>query len=805
MIDISSPHLAQISCRNSIGQILYVCEHIGEQALPDLFQGVLDTKTLVSKNYQYLGKPLTLDYFKDVSNWYSNDINLTLFDNLTAMGIDAYNTGHYIITSAKKTNNIATIAYLQMLGTKGTINKVNQINQLYNRTKKVEVEFKADNIACAKIIYENGCPHNEQVTRQNIGAYIAILESTGLQQVHYSLEKDDFSKNNYTIISYSWQQTTRFSQFRWLISKLIARTFCKDYMASDDVIRSYHQSFVTSLDLEVAEKEKQRLKSESYYQQLIEQKEQKEAELILLVKEKTIKLEQSIQDKERLFETFSHELKTPLTLIIGPIEQLLKQKIPLQLEQKLHGVNKNAHRLFELVNSLLSLAEINVQREKRVACNIYSTSQYIISSLQPLAEAKGSQLSLLLKCDENLALQLQIQTWELLLTNLITNAIKYGKANNKISVLVQQNDKDLKLTVTDNNQTLTEAEQDYIFNRFTTVNPGESSHGLGLSIVKELVNNHQGKIKLSASDMGNVFTIYLPLTLSTSADQESLPLTIMANDEQSLKLPELNRSLSTVIRAKVLLVEDNLELAEFLKSSCSDHFEITHKLNGRDALLTLEKELFDIIISDVMMPVMDGFEFCQQVKNNETLQHIPLILLTAKADISSQKKGLALQADDYIGKPFNSEVLMTKIRNQLTSREALKRRLKANLLTSSEKLHSDKTPSGADMLFRKVNDSLEANYSNSEIKAADIAKELYMQEKTLNRKLQTLVGSSISELLREYRLNKSKNLLELGHKPKSVYYECGFNSMSYFSQSFKQEFGVPPSNFQKQHKIKINC
>lgn len=785
MIDISVSQLAQISCRNSIGQILYVCEHMGEEGLPDLFRGILDTKTLISTNYQYLGKPLTLGYFKDVSNWYSNDINLTLFDNLTAMGIDAYNTGHYIITSAKKTHNIATIAYLQMLGTRGTISKVNQINQLYNRTKKVEIEFKADNLVCSKIFYENGCPHNKQVTRQNIGAYVAILESTGLQQVRYSVEEDDFSQNNYTVISYAWQQTTRFSQFRWLMSKLIARLFCKGYMASEDVIRSYHQNFVTSLDLEVAEKEKQRLKSETYYQQLIEHKEQKESELTLLVKEKTIKLEQSIQDKERLFENFSHELKTPLTLIIGPIEQLLKQKFSPEVLQQLTGVNQNAHRLFDLVQMLLSHAEVKIQRNKLVATNILSCSQYILSSLQPLAIQKNATLRLDYQADEGMTLLLQVQTWELLLTNLLTNAIKHGQEKNQIIVTIKENSQNVILAVSDNNPAISETQQQKIFTRFTT--HATDGHGIGLAIVEELANNHHATIEILANEQGNKFIICFPITLKTSVVKNlpvhQLPFSIAPMPEESLP--------------SILLVEDNIELAQFLVSSFSTYFTVTHCVNGRDALLSLEKDLVDLIISDVMMPVMDGYEFCQQVKNDEALSHIPLLLLTAKSDLTSQRKGLALKADDYIGKPFNTDILIQKIQNMINTYQAHAKSIKQQLLNvKSPNITQTPViakPDKEEQLLQQLHSYLQRNYHDAEIKTGDIAQALHQSERNLNRKLKTLAGASLNELLREFRLEQAKQLLENGNKVKEVCFDCGFSSLAYFSRCFTHKFGQPPS------------
>ena len=222
-------------------------------------------------------------------------------------------------------------------------------------------------------------------------------------------------------------------------------------MESDDVIRRYHSSLVDSLENEVSEKEKQRLKSEVYYQKLIEQQEKKEDELKYLVKDKTAKLEQSINEKEQLFENFSHELKTPLTLILGPIEKILKNDLSQELSQELRGIKCNAHRLFDLVQALLTHAELKINKDKKLPSHIVSCTRYIISSLQPLAEQKNINLNVKIQCEKDLTLELQSQTWELLLVNLLTNAIKHGKQRNQIEIVINQNQSHIMLSVSDSN------------------------------------------------------------------------------------------------------------------------------------------------------------------------------------------------------------------------------------------------------------------------------------------------------------------------------------------------------------------
>ncbi len=812
MLDIASSQHAQISCRNSLGKITYVVEHLGEHRLPELFADILDADTLVSRKYQYLGEPLTLAYFKDINNWYNNDINLQIFDNMTAMGIDAFRTGHYTVTSAKQTQNLATIAYLRMLGPEGIVKRLNSINQIYNRTKTMALIESDGTSAKIQFTYRAGCKHSQQVTRQNIGVAVALLELAGFKEVTYHVDRDDFGAENHTLLSINWKKPSRMYQLRWLSGKLISSLFCRTYLNSDDVIGDYHQELLSSFEREMAEKEQQRKKTERYYHELLEQRELKEQELTLLVKKKTIELEQSLEDKQQLFENFSHELKTPLTLIIGPLEQLLKQELPANLQQSLVGVNRNAYRLYDLVNSLLNLAEIKINRDKKVVTHIQQCSQYILNSLQPLADDCNAKLNVLLDCEENLAMCLQAQTWELILTNLLTNAIKHGEQGAVIEVRVQQTDDELILSVTDHNKPISVQQQQDIFRRFSPSDSKNKGHGLGLAIVKELSEHHQGKVGLEVTAEGNCFRVMLPLSLKADA---GLSGQIQSIDKQSdgteglrIYLDQNKDCAPGKDVPKVLLVEDNQELAEFMISALGQNLSVIHCVNGKDALQVLDTEIVELIISDVMMPIMDGYEFCQRVKSDQMLCHIPLFLLTAKSDIESQKHGLALNADDYIGKPFNADILIQKIHNVIKTNRALAAELKQKLTLPSPvaiktELRVPEEDEKGDFLNR-VQAQLQCQFSCAEVKAADIATKLHMSEKTLNRKLKLIIGCSITELLSEYRLNRAAEMLTAGNVIKEVCFDCGFSSPSYFSRSFKQKFGYPPSEHVARNRMAVS-
>ncbi len=787
MIDISRTELALISCRNSSAMINYVSDRFGQQAITELFFDILSPITGESEKYQYLGKPLTVDFFKDENNWYSNEINLKIFDNLSNMGVDAFNTGRFAVSAAKMNKNFATIAYLQMLGPEKIIRKINKVNSIYNRTKRVEVINFERNSGTIKLVYSY--PHSPQVTRQNLGAYVGILEAAGLKGIECNVEVDDFSDKNFTIIHFSWQTLSLLKKWQWLFGKLIALSFCKTYLASNDVIETFHKNVVASFENEIAEKERQRKKSENYYNALTEQQEKKEHELKLLVDKKTAQLTQSIKDKEKLFENFSHELKTPLTLIIGPIEKILKQPLSISLHQELSLINKNAHRLYDLVNTLLSYAEIKLTKNKYTEINIYDTTLFILDSLSAMAEEKCAKIYLDFKIQQTKNIKLQIQTWELILTNLLTNAIKHGNHHNYITVTITQNNDIIRLKVNDKNSPLPVNIHSQFDLRFKSTQDNMSGHGLGLAIIHELVDNHSGQFTVNTTAQGNEFIINLPIKVESrdSFDANSY-----------VKSPR-----TTKLTAKILIVEDNLELAEFLISSFKDKFTVIHAEHGKQAIEFIDANHIDLIVSDVMMPIMNGYELCKLVKSSDAFQHIPLILLTAKSDLNSQKTGFALHADDYIGKPFNTDVLVQKVTNIISTYQAHAKRIKYHIISGVKTeqqtpLNKYSTNKEAEFLT-KLETFLHENFQNHTLKTTDIANSLHVSEKTLNRKLQALLGSSFTELLREYRLNQAKLLLLKGDKIKNVCFDCGFSSVSYFTSCFNKQFNLTPAAFQKSH------
>ncbi|WP_299772094.1 helix-turn-helix domain-containing protein [uncultured Pseudoteredinibacter sp.] len=789
MKDISGTEHAHISCRNSRGKIAYVRDILGEDKLPELFADILSPDTLISDQYSYMGKALDVEYFLDVNNWYSNEINLKFFANLSAMGVDAYHTGRYTISHAKETFNTAILAYMRLLSPKGIIQKANQVNGIYNRTKTVVANHISDDSAKLTLRYHPGCEHNEQVTRQNIGVYSAILAHSGFQVVDYGTQEFE-SPDPRTEVWFKWEKESRWKRLWWLVGKVCTRPFAH-YMQSSDVIKSYHGDLAKSFEQEIIEKEKQRQLSEDYYQQLLEEQAQREAKLNLLVEQKTNELQNLLQEKQRLFENISHELKTPLSLVLGPLELLSRENLNEQQTQLLAQAQSNSERLQALVEQVLNLAEIKLVKAQEVVIDLPQQVNTIAAGFTALLDQKQIQYKVHNKIQGRAKIRLFDQALETMFGNLLSNAIKYSAPEKTISVFLEEYDDCYSIKVEDENTVISPDLESKLFERFTRGESQEEGHGLGLAIVKECCDEIGAKISLQTSERGNCFTLELPLI------EAKLDNTIK-EDKPKLTSSASSSTVGSTEKAQLLLVEDNTELADFIMQALGKEFSIKHCLDGKAALELLNNDddgNIELIVSDVMMPNIDGLELCQTLKNDLRFAHIPLILLSAKSDNQSRRLGIQAQADDYIGKPFSVELLLQKLRNWKNTHRAAQERFKAFLLPSSLKNKESRTEHEFLQRFRQTLSEL---YTDNEVRSPQLAKQMGVSERQLSRRLQSLAGAGPAELLRNYRLEIARQLLKAGASTKTACFECGFNSMSHFSQLFKSHFGIPPSKVERE-------
>ncbi len=407
-------------------------------------------------------------------------------------------------------------------------------------------------------------------------------------------------------------------------------------------------------------------------------------------------------------------------------------------------------------------------------------------------------------------------------------AYKYTPAEGQVSVTVTAlkptltQPQQVEIAIADNGIGISEKDSEVIFNRFNriTTTQGEFAPGagIGLALVKELVNVNNGEIKLrSQLGQGSIFSIILPVetvqvnptvvpssTIAASIDQQL----VLAIDETTTEFAgDFAVAAKSAIQAgqkpgqkaaqkkSLLIIDDNADMRKLLNTHLSGDYNLMSAANGQSGLDIAREHLPDLILSDIMMPLMDGYELAQLLKSDELTNHIPIILLTAKGSLESRLKGLQLLVDDYIAKPFNLTELSLRINNILSIRDILSKRAGQAL---------DSTPQSAvplneleQQFLDKVNDQLANHYSNAELNTLIFSEALLMSEKQLQRKLKASFNLTFPELVRNYRLEQAVKLLASGQRASQIYYAIGFSSHAYFSRCFKAKFGIPPKQYQQ--------
>lgn len=550
------------------------------------------------------------------------------------------------------------------------------------------------------------------------------------------------------------------------------------------------------------------------------------------VAEHTQQLEQILDKKNEEFANVSHEFRTPLTLVIGPLQKLLTDEANQDKKSSLSMVKRNAFRLLRMVDQLLHLEKFRVQQiVKKVPIRVQPIAKLIGESFAELAKEKD--ITMTIEQVDDVWIQFTPDALEKILLNLLSNAVKYSRPGDTINFsILKDSENSLKIMVKDSGIGIPVNKQAEIFERFSRVLDNHSEQitgaGIGLSLVKELVESHDGHIELKSTlGEGCCFTVTLPTILeprathSTKTDtndetvinelnNEILDMEIeslveqthKADSDRQIQDSELSDSLPTL-----LIVEDNHDMRSYITSTLSGRFNILTAPNGKEGLDLAREHIPDLVVSDVMMPQMDGFTLCHELKSGELTSHIPLILLTARSDRDSRLRGWKEQADEYLTKPFDAEELNLRVNNLLDIRELLKQRFYSSVLSQPEQLNQ----TAADSLEEKDDNSqwedhqkvflkrfieqIETNIENPQLKVAEIAKSLAMTERQLYRKLKGVINVTPSEYLKNYRLDKALSLLKSGEPVGNIAFDVGFSSHSYFSRCFKAKFGKSPSEF----------
>ncbi|MBM1105619.1 response regulator [Aurantibacter crassamenti] len=531
-------------------------------------------------------------------------------------------------------------------------------------------------------------------------------------------------------------------------------------------------------------------------------------EQLLMEKVKRERDEKLSNEKIRFFTNISHELRTPLTLILGPVKQLIEEGRETNntfQNSKFELINRNANRLLNLVNQVLDFRksqadELNLKVSKT---DILARTKVTYDSFQELAENKKIQFNFI---SENKKLEgyLDCDKYDKILYNLLSNAFKfthkYGNVDVFLSMNTFENQTFLELEVSDNGIGIPLASQEKIFNRFYQAKNSKENNtgsGIGLSLVNALVELHKGSITVqSTTDQGSVFIVKIPIDRNNYQDNEVFEYEKNQEFEESPQLITAKKIIqSTEIKERILIIEDNTELRNYLVDFLSDYYKVFEAENGQKALQICSQIKPIVCVADIMMPVMNGLEFCNKLKNDASISHIPVILLTALAESDDKIKGYNSGADAYLVKPFDPSLLKTRIDNIIKSRTALKRKFSADIESNVKVL----THSPIDEEFMlNINRLIEENIGNLELNSGFLCAELGMSSSKLYRKIKELTDLAPNEFIRTIRLKKSAQLLKTKkYNVSEVTDYIGFNDPLYFSRCFKKQFGYPPSHLIK--------
>nr|WP_256435599.1 ATP-binding protein [Aliikangiella sp. G2MR2-5] len=529
-------------------------------------------------------------------------------------------------------------------------------------------------------------------------------------------------------------------------------------------------------------------------------------------------VEKLLAHKNKEFANVSHEFRTPLTLVLGPLKSMLKIESDQDKKRKLETMQRNSYRLMRMVDQLIYMEKFRAAKEGvRKIVDLQELINHLAGAFEDLAKEKG--ISLFLERNEPIYVQSAPDALEKILLNLLSNAVKYTPSGQSIGISSERiGDCECQIKVSDSGIGIPEDMQHKIFGRYERVLSEYSEKitgaGIGLSLVKELIEAHNGKIELeSEPGKGSCFTVYLPVLPSSFVLDKKEKVNNPSNESLELEIENLigqsaqENMLAEVIDSKpvvedttkeqVLIIEDNPDMRAYIAETLAHDYQCLTAENGQQGINIAYESIPDIIISDVMMPLMDGFQVSETLKQDERTSHIPIILLTARGDRESRLTGWKSQADEYLNKPFDEEELALRVANLLTIRRILRSRF-GQLMNSGDSTEvtlsqvediSEKDKAFISRLEAIINDNLE----DKSFKLPEMASRMMMGERQLQRKLKALLDVSPNEYLRVTRLKKAKEMLQKGEIIKVVAYSVGFSSIAYFSNCFKAHFGKTPN------------
>ncbi len=554
------------------------------------------------------------------------------------------------------------------------------------------------------------------------------------------------------------------------------------------------------------------------------------------LREQSEKLKEADHMKSRFFANISHEFRTPLTLILGPLERMLNDG-GLRQDRDLQEMDvmlKNAQRLLRLINRLLDLSKLDSGR-MRLRTHPQDLAAFLkgeAAEFLPLAKKKDLELELLME-REHLTVFFDQEKMEEIFRNLLGNAVKFTDPGGRITVSLYFGSKDgdsaedgndgyVNVSIKDTGRGIPRDKLPYIFDRFYQAHSSGSGKevsrgtGIGLALAKELVNLHHGKINVHSQEgenSGTEFIIQLPLGSAHLEAGEKIenpspgpvPGQFAANGSagdyagnhgtaggapvDEPVLTEAARRAQPII----LVVEDNLEMRDFIRASLETEYAVVEAVDGAEGIEKAEALIPDLVVSDVMMPRVDGYQLCETIKGNVRTSHIPILLLTARASEDSTVEGLETGADDYITKPFSTRVLLARIKNQVHLRRLLQERIRHQIKMEPEDVEA---PSMEETFLKELRKVVEKHLEDSEFNVDALSAKMYMGRTTLYRKVLALTGEPPNHFIRAYRLKRAAKLLEANYgNVTEVSFAVGFSSTAYFTKCFREYFHCLPTEY----------
>lgn len=528
-----------------------------------------------------------------------------------------------------------------------------------------------------------------------------------------------------------------------------------------------------------------------------------------LNKLETLRLKELDKAKKTMYTNITHEFRTPLTVISGITKELRERSNGNDIEY-LDLIERNSKNMLYLVNQLLELRKLEIGKMKvnYIQDDIIPYLKYITECFKVYAENKDITLHFLCIV-EKLVMDYDPDKLFMIMSNLLSNAIKYGNAGEDVFLQVDELDNEIQIRVVDSGDGIPEQELPYIFERFykvqNKVDDNIDGIGIGLAVTKELVELLNGRITVSSKiDKGSIFSITLPI--EKVAPKKSAKLPNMNEALEISRIPSYNvktlekTNISPVKETlNLLVIEDNIDILSYLKASLCDYWNMEMATNGKQGIETAIEKVPDIILCDLMMPKVDGYMALETLKNDPRTSHIPIVILTAKADDESRIKAYKKGADAFLLKPFNKEELITILKNLVEQRKLLQDRYKT---TTRHEFSESVEVQKEDLFIKKLEELVLSQDPENAFSVLRLCEDMGMSRTQLHNKVKALTGKSTSIFVRSLRLKKGKHLLKYTDKSISeIAYEVGFSNPSYFTKSFTDEFGFPPStlkNYKEQ-------